>query len=86
MDKKMLGILTNIIGGVESGGQIYGNRKYEAYAGKNANSPNEKTCTLGWAQNYGNEGRTLCKMIFQKDSEAFRKADTAGIEKKLEID
>ena len=52
MDKKQLEILTNIIGGVESGGQEYGQRRYEAYAGKRANSANEKTCTLGWAQNY----------------------------------
>lgn len=46
MDKKQLEILTNIIGGVESGGQVYGQRRYEAYAGKRANSENEKTCTL----------------------------------------
>ena len=86
MDKTSLAILTNIIGAVESGGQIYGKRNYSAYAGKGQNSSNEKTCTLGWAQNYGNEGRTLCKMILAKDPTAFRKADTAGIEKKLSVD
>lgn len=59
MKKEYLTILTNIIGGVESGGQTYGKRKYGAYAGKAANADNEKTCTLGWAQNYGNEGRRL---------------------------
>ena len=42
MDKKQLEILTNIIGGVESGGQVYGQRRYEAYAGKRENSENEK--------------------------------------------
>lgn len=86
MKKEHLEILTKIIGGVESGGQIYGNQNYAAYAGKNANSENEKTCTLGWAQNYGNEGRRLCKMILEVDAKAFRKADTAGIEKKLSVD
>ncbi len=86
MKKEHLEILTNIIGAVESGGQIYGKRRYDAYAGKAANSANEKTCTLGWAQNYGNEGRRLCKMIFQKDPASFRKADTANIEKMLNID
>lgn len=50
MKKEYLTILTNIIGGVESGGQTYGKRKYGAYAGKAANADNEKTCTLGWAQ------------------------------------
>lgn len=86
MKKEHLEILTKIIGGVESGGQIYGNQNYAAYAGKNANSENERTCTLGWAQNYGNEGRRLCKMILEADAKAFRKADTAGIEKKLSVD
>ena len=86
MNKKQLEILTNIISGVESGGQIYGKRRYESYAGKYANTPDEKTCTLGWAQNYGNRARRLCQMILQKDSKAFRTADTAGIEKKLSVD
>ena len=67
MKKKSLAILTNIIGAVESGGQVYGKRNYAAYAGKQRNSFNERTCTLGWAQNYGNKGRTLCKMILKKD-------------------
>ena len=83
MDKKQLEILTNIIGAVESGGQVYGKRRYEAYAGKGANSANEKTCTLGWAQNYGNEARKLCQMILKEDPGAFRGADTAGIESRL---
>ena len=86
MKKEYLTILTNIIGGVESGGQTYGKRKYGAYAGKAANADNEKTCTLGWAQNYGNEGRRLCQMILKADPKAFRTADTAGIEKKLSVD
>lgn len=86
MDKKQLEILTNIIGGVESGGQVYGQRRYEAYAGKRANSANEKTCTLGWAQNYGNEARKLCQMILKEDPGAFRGADTAGIESRLSQD
>lgn len=86
MKKEHLEILAKIIGGVESGGQVYGGQNYAAYAGKAANSANEKTCTLGWAQNYGNEGRRLCKMILAADAAAFRKADTAGIEKKLSAD
>ena len=86
MTAKQMEILTNIIGAVESGGQIYGKRRYDAYAGNGANSPNEKTCTLGWAQNYGNEGRKLCKMILDADPQAFRRADTANIESKLNTD
>lgn len=86
MNDKNMKVLTNIIGAVESGGQIYGKRRYDAYAGPYTNSSKEVTCTLGWAQNYGNEGRKLCKMILQKDPAAFREADTANIESKLSVD
>ena len=86
MNDKNMAVLVNIIGAVESGGQVYGNRRYEAYAGPYTNSSKEVTCTLGWAQNYGNEGRKLCQMILQKDPAAFRAADTAGIESKLSVD
>lgn len=41
MKKEHLEILAKIIGGVESGGQIYGGQNYAAYAGKAANSANE---------------------------------------------
>ena len=85
MDKKHLDILTNIIGGVETGGQIYGNRNYASYAGPGKNTANEKTCTLGWAGNYGERARKLCKMILERDPAAFRKADSAGIEQKLSV-
>ena len=36
MKKEHLEILAKIIGGVESGGQIYGGQNYAAYAGKAA--------------------------------------------------
>lgn len=85
MDKKHLDILTNIIGGVETGGQVYGQRNYASYAGPGKNTANEKTCTLGWAGNYGERARKLCRMIFDRDPVAFRNADTARIEHKLSM-
>ena len=85
MEKKYLDILTNIIGAVETGGQTYGKRRYNAYVGPNNNTSKELTCTLGWAGNYGERARRLCKMIFDRDPVAFRKADNAGIEKKLSV-
>lgn len=85
MDKKHLDILTNIIGGVETGGQVYGQRNYASYAGPGKNTANEKTCTLGWAGNYGERARKLCKMILERDPVAFRKADSARIEYKLSM-
>nr|DAQ73440.1 MAG TPA: Adenosylhomocysteinase [Caudoviricetes sp.] len=85
MEKKYLDILTNIIGAVETGGQTYGKRRYNAYVGPNNNTSKELTCTLGWAGNYGERARRLCKMIFDRDPVGFRKADNAGIEKKLSV-
>lgn len=61
-------VLTNIISAVESGGQVYGQRKYTAYADPYQNSPKEHTITLGWAQNYGNNARELIRRIKAKDS------------------
>ena len=67
MDKKNLNILTNIIGGVETGGQIYGKRNYASYVAPGKNTANEKTCTLGWAGNYGERAKRLCKMILEQN-------------------
>lgn len=86
MTDKQLDILVNIIGGVESGGQVYGNRRYDAYAPAYKNSPEEHTCTLGWCQFYGNNARELCQRIFNESKELFRKNDTANIEKRLSQD
>lgn len=86
MTDKQLDILVNIIGGVESGGQVYGNRRYDAYVPAYKNSPEEHTCTLGWCQFYGNNARELCQRIFNEDKELFRKNNTANIEKRLSQD
>ena len=86
MTDKQLDILVNIIGGVESGGQVYGNRRYDAYAPAYKNSPEEYTCTLGWCQFYGNNARELCQRIFNESKELFRKNNTVNIEKRLSQD
>ncbi len=78
MNKHNLEVLTNVIGAVESGGQIYGNKKYSAYADPYTNSDVEHTITLGWAQNYGSEAHELISRILKADAAAFRKIDTSG--------
>ena len=60
LSDKNMEILINIIGAVESGGQVYGRRDYGAYAPAYKNSSAEHTCTLGWAQNYGANALKLC--------------------------
>ena len=78
MNKENMAILTNIIGAVESGGQVYGKRDYGAYAAPYANSSVEYTITLGWAQNYGSEAHKLIQMIYDTDPAAFKKIDGNG--------
>ena len=78
MNKQNMEVLTNVIGAVESGGQIYGKRNYAAYAAPYTNSNVEYTITLGWAQNYGAEARKLVQMIYDADPEGFKKIDSSG--------
>ena len=66
MNNNEMNILINIIGAVESGGQVYGKRRYDAYAKPYENTPNEHTITLGWAQYYGSEAKELIKRITEK--------------------
>ena len=74
-----MAVLVNVIGAVESGGQVYGKRDYASYTLPYTNSLIEHTITLGWAQNYGNEGRKLILMILDKIGEtAFREIDKDG--------
>ena len=47
MNDANLLVLTNIIGAVESGGQVYGKRRYNAYAAPFTNSQKEYTITIG---------------------------------------
>lgn len=87
LNKENMAVLTNVIGAVESGSQVYGKRRYDAYAPAYYNTPNEKTCTLGWAQNYGAEAKKLVQMIYDKDPAAFKKIDANGsIQKRLSTD
>ena len=83
-----MAVLTNVIGAVESGGQVYGHRNYAAYAAPYANTPNEHTITLGWAQNYGPEAQELIRRILAKSETAFRRLDKCkpSIMAMLEID
>ena len=79
MNKQNMNVLINIIGAVESGGQIYGNRRYNAYTPPYQNTSNEHTITLGWAQNYGGEAKKLIQLIYDKNPSEFKKIDTNNL-------
>lgn len=70
-------VLSKVIGSVETGGQIYGNARYDAYVPPYTNTPREHTITLGWAQNYGSSAEKLIHMIYDKDRSTFNRLDTA---------
>ena len=78
MNDANLMVLTNIIGAVESGGQIYGKRRYNAYAAPYTNSQKEYTITIGWAQCYGHEARQLMREIYEADPSGFERLDTCS--------
>lgn len=83
MNSENMQVLTNIIGAVESGGQVYGKRNYAAYAPPYHSTPAEHTITLGWAQNYGPEAERLIRMIYDADPEAFDAIDAYGSVKSM---
>jgi peptidoglycan hydrolase-like protein with peptidoglycan-binding domain len=73
-------VLTNAISGVESYHQTYADeRNWGSYANAYANTSNEVSITIGWAQNYGESARTLLQMIQKEYPDDFAKYDTAGI-------
>lgn len=78
MNKENYMVLSKIIAAVETGGQVYGNGRYDDYTPPYKNTPNEYTITLGTFQAYGYEAKKLIQMIFDKDKSAFRKVDTCS--------
>lgn len=81
-----LAFLTNMIGAVETGGQVYGKRRYDCYTPPYTNSDSEHTITLGWGGFYGHEARKLVQRIYNMDPATFRTLDGAGIEGMLPHD
>ncbi|MDO4620192.1 MAG: RICIN domain-containing protein [Lachnospiraceae bacterium] len=79
-------VLNNIIGAVETGGQVYGQRDYGDYTAPYTNSSIEYTCTLGWGAFYGDEAQYLIKSIKTRAPKTFAAIDKKGlIAKKLEV-
>ena len=72
-------VLNNIIGAVETGGQVYGVRDYADYTAPYTNSGLEHTCTLGWGAYYGEEAQLLVKTIQARAPKTFANIDAKGI-------
>lgn len=78
-------VLINIIGAVETGGQIYGQRRYSDYTPAGANCSNEISCTIGAFQEYNGLAKGLLQEILNTHPDTFKKYDNAGIEKDLKL-
>ncbi|MDD3122044.1 MAG: peptidoglycan-binding domain-containing protein [Candidatus Izemoplasmatales bacterium] len=72
-------VIVNIIYAVETGGQIYGNRRYNDFTPAGKNTTNEVAITIGAGQWYATEAQKLLKLIRSTDPANFKKLDTAGI-------
>ncbi len=69
----------NVLGAVESGGMVYGERDYGCFAGPYNASPNEHACTGGAYQEYGDNLRQLLIKIQKAYPKVFKRLDTANI-------
>lgn len=79
LSKENMNVLINVIGAVESGGQVYGRRRYDCYCGPYHSTPTEYTITLGWPQYYGPEAKRLIQLIKDINPANFRNLDPDGI-------
>ena len=81
--EKELEVLRNIIGAVETGGQVYGQGRYDDFTEPFANSSSETAITIGKYQHYGVEAKQLLQRIQKADPKLFRQLDTHGIAEDL---
>lgn len=81
--QSQMNILIKIIAAVETGGQIYGQARYNDYTPAYANCSNETSCTIGAFQEYGNLAKGLLQEILNTYPSTFRKYDNAEIEADL---
>lgn len=72
-------IIRKIIYAVETGGQVYGNVRYDDFTEAYANSSIEHAITIGGGAWYATEAQRLLKLIRTKNPTVFKKLDTAGI-------
>lgn len=81
--QSQMNILIKIIAAVETGGQVYGQARYDDYTPAYANCSNETSCTIGAFQEYGSLAKGLLQEILNTYPSTFRKYDNAGVESDL---
>ena len=71
MNSKNKEVLRNIIFAVETGGQVYGQARYDDFTEAYTNSPNEHAITIGAGQWYADEAKTLLSRISVAGGQGF---------------
>lgn len=74
-----MNVMLNVLGAVETGGQVYGQRDYADFTNPYKSSPNEHSSTAGAFQEYGENLRQLLLQIKKEYPVTFKKYDTANI-------
>lgn len=72
-------VFCNIVSGIESGGNCYGNADWGDFTEAYTNTSNEKSVTCGSFQFYGVEAHQVVQLIKDKYPSTFNKYDNAGI-------
>ena len=68
-------VMKKILYAVETGGQIYGNQKYDDFTEAYTNSSAEHAITIGAGQWYATEAQRLLKLIHTTSPETYKKYD-----------
>ena len=72
-------VLINIIGAVETGGQVYGKRRYDDYTNAYTNSSAEDSITIGAFQEFKWHAKNLLQEIKDTYPTVFNKYDNADL-------
>ena len=78
-------VTATMLAAVETGGQVYGQARWDDYTAPMTNSDKEFTCTLGAYAFYGDEAEELIRMILKADPEIFRALDDGRIQRMLGV-
>lgn len=84
LNDKQKEVCMNILYAVETGGQVYGKARHDAFVEAYTNSPVEHAITIGAGQWMGNNARWLLKLIKAENPTQFKVMDWANIAEDLE--
>ncbi len=77
-------VMRKIIYAVETGGQVYGNQRYDDFTEAATNTTNETAITIGAGQWYATEAQRLLRRIRMADETLFNQLDNAEISKDID--